>query len=80
MVIIDGYSPKHTNLTGGGEAYLGGELWFCSVSRIYVSGGSGRYPPANARQLADAVLIFETLAYDVESLGWNGDSAKRILE
>lgn len=80
MAVIDGYSPKHTNLTGGGEAYLGGELWFFSVSRIYVSGGSGRYPPADARQLADAVLVFETLDYDVESLGWDVDAAKRYLE
>ncbi len=43
--------PKHTNLTGGGRAYLGGELWFTNNSEVYVSGGSGRYPPSDERQL-----------------------------
>ena len=31
--------PKHTNLTGGRAAYMGGELWFSSNFDIFVSGG-----------------------------------------
>ena len=40
--IIGHALPKHTNLTEGGEAYLGGEMWFISGADLYVSGGSGR--------------------------------------
>ena len=67
---IDGM-PKHTNLTGGETAYLGGELWFKSNSSLFLSGGSGRYPPANADQLIDAVRVFESYGYCVNSLGWD---------
>ena len=73
--------PKHTNLTGGGEAYLGGELWFSSASSLYLSGGSGRYPPLNAAQLDEAVGVFESFGYEVASLGWDHiwDEAMRNL-
>jgi len=73
--------PKHSNLTGGGQAYVGGEMWFLSREEIYVSGGSGRYPPKNSRQLEDAVEVFISLKYIVKSLGWNleTDKAKRHL-
>ena len=72
--------PKHTNLTGGGKAYLGGELW--SDSRLCVSGGSGRYPPINSIQLDCAVQVFRDFDYDVTSLGWDEgtDTAKRYRE
>ena len=73
--------PKHTNLTAGGCAYIGGELWFGDYVSIYVSGGSGRYPPKNPQQLADAVGVFEYYGYKVTSLGWdydNGWAAKYI--
>ena len=63
--------PKHTNLTGGGKVYLGGELWFVSPTGLYVSGGSGRYPPINRDQLDCAVRVFRDLDYDVISLGWD---------
>ena len=52
LKILDDRLPKHTNLTGGGPAYVGGELWFMDTSALYVSGGSGRFPPTNERQLA----------------------------
>ena len=63
--------PKHTNLTGGRAAYMGGELWFSSNFDIFVSGGSGRYPPNCSRQLEDAVKVFESYQYRVTSLGWD---------
>ena len=74
--------PKHTNLTGGGDAYLGGEMWFSSTISIYISGGSGRYPPKGECQLEDAARVFNVFGYDVTSLGWNEDTGRafRVLE
>ena len=74
--------PKHTNLTGGAEAYMGGELWFTSESSMYLSGGSGRYPPVSVRQLEEAASAFKSFGYEVMSLGWDAayDEAKRFLE
>ena len=66
--------PKHTNLTGGREAYVGGELWFRSDGYLFVSGGSGRYPPLSERQLEDVVKVFEAFDYEVRSLGWKKQS------
>jgi hypothetical protein len=63
--------PKHTNITGGKEAYLGGEMWFNSQESLYISGGSGRYPPSDERQLQEAAEIFESFDYSVKSLGWD---------
>ena len=70
---LDGNLPKHTNLTGGSEAYVGGEMWFASPDSIYLSGGSGRYHPVSDAQLEDAVRVFESFGYAVTSLGWNYD-------
>ena len=76
-----GAVPKHTNLTGGGQAYLGGELWFVSGTAVYISGGSGRYPPIDAAQLDEAAQVFRAFGYDVTSLGWDSQrgQARRIL-
>ncbi len=80
--IIGHALPKHTNLTGGGKAYLGGEMWFISGADLYVSGGSGRYPPTDRRQLAEAIRVFQAFGYEVSSLGWNDVTgrAKRVLD
>lgn len=74
--------PKHTNLTGGGSAYLGGELWFTSASSMCVSGGSGRYPPENSNQLEEACDVFVSFNFQVTSLGWDSEinQAMRHLE
>ena len=74
--------PKHTNLTAGGRAYLGGELWFRDHESIYVSGGSGRYPPRNPQHLADAADVFRSYGYAVTSLGWDTDNnrAERYIK
>lgn len=79
--VIGGTLPKHSNLTGGCEAHLGGELWFASECSLYLSGGSGRYPPLDAAQLKDATEVFESFGYEVTSLGWDYeiDEAKRSL-
>ena len=82
MAVLNGKLPKHTNLTGGQRAYVGGELWFSGASRLFVSGGSGRFPPLNEEQLATAVDVFSSLSYSVTSLGWNPetDRARRVLQ
>ena len=79
---LRGSKPKHTNLTGGKTAYMGGELWFKNSSSLFVSGGSGRYPPVSLGQLIDAVRIFESYKYQVTSLGWDYqyDTAARIYD
>ncbi|MDE2937708.1 MAG: hypothetical protein OXR67_02135 [Chloroflexota bacterium] len=62
---------KHTNLTGGGKAYVGGELWFSTDRKLFVSGGSGRYSPQDEKQLEAAVEVFRSFSYEVTSLGWD---------
>ncbi len=63
--------PKHTNLTGGGEAYVGGEMWFETDSSLWVSGKSGRYGPRYPALLQDSISVFRSYGYRVQSLGWD---------
>lgn len=69
---------KHTNLTGGGRAHCGGELWIheADACRLYVNGSSGRYGPASREQLDDAAEVFRGLGYDVINYGWDDDTQK----
>ena len=82
IAVLGNELPKHTNLTGGKDAYLGGEMWFASSMALYISGGSGRYPPVDGTQLEEAVQVFHAFGYDVTSLGWNQGTgrARRVLE
>ena len=79
---LGGLHPKHTNLTLGGNAYVGGEMWFEAADALWVSGGSGRYPPVSEDQLGASVRVFEYFGYSVRSLGWDveGGVARRFLE
>lgn len=61
----------HTNLTGGGEASVGGEIWFDELPRIYLSGWSGRYPPCDPIHLEAAEDLFRAVGFDVVPLGWD---------
>ena len=74
----DSLAPKHTNLTGGLDAYVGGEIWFSDSSNLFLSGGSGRYPPLDERQLNDAAEVFVSYGYIVNSLGWDIESGMSI--
>lgn len=67
---------KHTNLTGGAEAYCGGEVWFDpdDDTTIYVNGASGRYGPQKREDLEDAVSFFRHLGFNVVSFGWDEDN------
>jgi hypothetical protein len=67
---------KHTNLTGGGLASCGGELWIDSAEEghLYVNGSSGRYGPRTKAQLEDAVEVFKKCGFRVTSFGWDDDT------
>lgn len=71
-------SAKHTNLTGGGSASCGGELWIdlADGSRLWVNGCSGRYGPTSREQLDDAAEVFRQLGFDVVNYGWDDDTQK----
>ena len=69
--VLGGNPPKHTNLSGGAQAYIGGQIWFESPAALWASGGSGRYPPIDSRQLELAVGVFRHYGYRVRSLGWD---------
>jgi hypothetical protein len=75
---LGGCRPKHTNLTGGGMAFVGGEMWFEAVDKLYISGGSGRYEPGSEDQLEDSRRVFESFGYSVSSLGWNSIRGKPV--
>jgi len=79
---LGGQLPKHTHLTGGKQAYLGGEVWFKDANSLFLSGGSGRYPPDSPEQLNRAADLFRTYGYEVECLGWNVETgwAERALK
>lgn len=64
----------HTNLCGGENAHAGGEMWFQGHSSIWMTGASGRYPPATERELEVLVSAFATAGYSVRSAGWDAET------
>ena len=64
----------HTNLTGGGKASIGGEIWFGTLPFVYLSGSSGRYPPTGRDHLGGAERLFRAVGFDVHSLGWDPET------
>ena len=70
----------HTNLTGGGKASVGGEVWFGDQPLIYLSGSSGRYPPEEPAHLEDAEDLFRAVGFEVRSPGWDRetDTPRRV--
>lgn len=76
-------AAKHTNLTGGGPAACGGEVWVDEVNSelLYVTGGSGRYPPRSRDELRDAEEVFRSFGYTVVGAGWSdeNDSPQRVF-
>lgn len=61
----------HTNLSGGKIAHAGGEMWFPGPSSVWMTGGSGRYPPATAIELEAIATAFAAAGYSVRSAGWD---------
>ena len=64
----------HTNLTGGGKASIGGEVWFEEPRRIFLSGSSFRYPPRDRVHLEAAEDLFRAVGFKVMSLGWDEET------
>lgn len=71
---------KHTNLTGGGAAYCGGEMWFNDSNFIYFSGASGRYTPRSSNELHLVFECFVASGYAVTCFGWDDDVNKPARE
>lgn len=63
----------HTNLTGGEDAHCGGELWFRGECDIWLTGGSGRYPPRCQEELEAVVAAICCAGYTVRSAGWSDE-------
>ena len=53
----------HTNLTGGMEAYQGGELWFCEDGRVGINWFSDRYGATSIDQWKTVVSHFKRVNY-----------------
>lgn len=64
---------KHSNLTGGGEAYCGGELVFVCDQTIVVNGCSGRYRVRDEAEMKALASAFKGSGYKVWSMGYNTD-------
>jgi hypothetical protein len=67
---------SHTNLTGGGQAHSGGEMWFTDEAIIIMNGGSGRYPPRSADELDDVAKAFKATGYKIAHMGWDSETNK----
>lgn len=67
---------KHTNLTGGGDAYAGGELLHLSGESIIVNGCSGRYGPRNEAEMQALERAFHASGYKVWSMGYDKDAGR----
>jgi hypothetical protein len=69
---------KHTNLTGGGMAYCGGEVWFADKGSIYLNGGSGRYPCEDDEILLQNVKgFYMDIGYRVAMPPFDDDVGRR---
>ena len=53
----------HTNITGGGQALQGGELWFGENNYIYINFWSGRYGASTINHSIGVVEYFKFVGY-----------------
>lgn len=65
---------KHTNLTGGGPAFSGGEFLMLPDDTLVVSGDSGRYGPRTADEMQDVAIAFRNAGYTVYSTGYDQEA------
>lgn len=67
---------KHSNLTGGAPAHSGGEIWFCSGTKIIVNAYSGRYGASSREEFE---LIIEALiqcGFEVAFMGFDAENSE----
>ncbi|QGM45094.1 hypothetical protein [Methylocystis heyeri] len=67
-------ATKHSNLTGGGRAFVGGELVFLEADTIAITGCSGRYRLRSGKEMAAIERAFVESGYNVWSMGYNEDT------
>ncbi|MBY8825506.1 hypothetical protein [Sphingomonas colocasiae] len=65
---------KHSNLTGGGSAFVGGEVAVLDERTIAITGSSGRYRLRSAEELKAIEIAFAESGYNVWSMGYNQDT------
>lgn len=65
---------KHSNLTAGGSAFVGGEVVFLSAETIAITGSSGRYRLRSGAELKAIEVAFAESGYNVWSMGYNQDT------
>jgi hypothetical protein len=59
----------HTNITGGGKALQGGELWFGHDGKLYFNFRSGRYGGSEQNQFIAIATYFKYMGYtDIEQV------------
>lgn len=66
-------AAKHSNLSGGGRAFVGGELVFLNEATIGITGSSGRYRLRNRDEMAAIERAFIESGFNVWSMGYNQD-------
>jgi hypothetical protein len=64
---------KHSNLTGGSSAFVGGEVVFLDETSIAITGSSGRYRLRSSEEMKAIEIAFAESGYNVWSMGYNRD-------
>lgn len=70
---------KHSNLTGGGPAFGGGELVFLDAQSVVINGCSGRYRIQSEADMQAVASAFRKSGYMVWSMGWDSDTSRPAL-
>ena len=70
---------KHSNLTGGEDAYAGGELVLLDEHTLLLNGCSGRYRLRSEAEMRAVAGAFRASGYRVWSMGWNRDTDRPAL-
>lgn len=70
---------KHSNLTGGGLAFMGGEILLAEPNVVLLNGCSGRYRCSSEAELSDVAKAFAKSGYVVFSMGYDHDTDRPAL-
>lgn len=76
-VALESEKLKHSNLTGGGPACTGGEIWFVDKDSLVINANSGRYGAETETELNDAAEGFARCGYRVASMGFDIDNKRK---
>lgn len=70
---------KHSNLTGGADAFSGGELVFIDDQTLVLNGCSGRYRIRSEAEMSALASAFRRSGYRVWSMGWSTDTDRPAM-